>query len=132
MTWLTRCECHGTTHKHDNQVTTATVLTSTERVRQLPTTKKIEEQDEIVKERERNGHPKTASDALSTKVPPNSSPQYIKKVKTGYRVFPHPKHLLIPIFLPNVSIFPYLLLISSLWSLILPNFRQVHIHSCQR
>lgn len=66
----------------------------------------------------RNGLPNTARNSSSTRISPNSSPQYIKEMRTEYWVFRLPRPLPIPIFLPNVSILPYMLLISSFWRLL--------------
>lgn len=92
------------------------MLNSIEGARHPPAAKKTGRlRWDCQKAHERNGLPNTASDSSSTRIPPKSSPQYIKEMRTEYWVFCLPRPLPIPIFLPNVSILPYLLLISSYW-----------------
>lgn len=83
-----------------------------------------EDQDEIVKTRKKNGHPRAESDVLSTRVPPNSSPQYVKEMTTWFGSFSSSQCLHSPKFA-----FDFLFVTSGCS---LPNFRQAYTPSSQR
>lgn len=103
-------------------IATDHVLTSTEGARQPTVTKKTGwSRWNCQKHIKGTGFQRQQIMHWAQEFPPNSSPQYIKEIKTGYWVFLIPRPLFIPIFLPNVSILPYLLSISPLWSLNSPH-----------